>query len=308
MARNQMFKIQVLIFLAILLSLTGCAGNPAAGTSSTQMAEPSAPEPQAATATPFLSTAAAPAQQTPIVIAQPTAPIPTELAEDFNDQKFPASQIIIYIPGPNSRISSPLVVSAYAVPGDQGKITLQLWGEDGRLIIDQLTKLKPTTGWVAFASKFPFEINSGGESTELTITSFDSDGRKVAVSGVPLILMQVGDSETEPSGFAKQPFVISNPPANTPVKGGILHLKGYAHPASSAPLVVELIKSNGGIVASKQITLKTAASEEGYVAFSTDLAYTVEKETPVRLSIRQMNDKTPLVDVALSSQLNTLLP
>lgn len=308
MARNQMFKIQVLIFLAILLSLTGCAGNPAAGTSSTQMAEPSAPEPQAATATPFLSTAAAPAQQTPIVIAQPTAPIPTELAEDFNDQKFPASQIIIYIPGPNSRISSPLVVSAYAVPGDQGKITLQLWGEDGRLIIDQLTKLKPTTGWVAFASKFLFEINSGGESTELTITSFDSDGRKVAVSGVPLILMQVGDSETEPSGFAKQPFVISNPPANTPVKGGILHLKGYAHPASSAPLVVELIKSNGGIVASKQITLKTAASEEGYVAFSTDLAYAVEKETPVRLSIRQMNDKTPLVDVALSSQLNTLLP
>ena len=297
------------MLLAALLTLTGCTANPIASlTSSTSTADANLPASQTATPTlpPAPTTAAL--QQTPIVILQPTMPVPTELADDFNDQNFPAAQLIIYSPGPNSRVSSPLSVSAYAKPGDQGKVTLQLWGEDGRLIIDKLSKLSQDSGWATFASEFPFEINSGGESTELTLTSFDSDGRKIAVSSVPLILMQVGDSEIESSSFGKQTFVITTPKLLSSIKGGVVHLQGYAHSVSSAPLIVELIKANGGIVASKQVTLKATPTGEDYVAFKTDLSYSVDKATDIRLSIRQMNDKTPLVDLALSSQLNTLLP
>jgi hypothetical protein len=247
-------------------------------------------------------------QNTPIIVDQPTVQIPTELAEDLLDQKFPIAQLNIIDPGPDSKIASPLQISAYAFPGADGKVTLQLWGEDGRLMADQLIKLKATTSGVTFVSQIPFEITAGGESAVVTLTSFDSSGRRIAVNSVPLTLMQIGNSSIETGGFAKQPFVLTSPAANSTVSGGILHLTGYAHPFSQAPLIVELIKDNGSIVASKQIKIAAPDPGQNYAAFSFDLSYSVSEATSVRISLRQGADHAPLIDLALSSQLVTLQP
>ena len=103
--------------------------------------------------------------------------------------------------------------------------------------------------------------------------------------------------------------MISTPIEGGSVSGGTLHIEGYAHAFSSAPVIIELIKQNGAIVASKQMTLKANPSGGDYVAFATDLAYSVTQATPVRLSLRQTDDQKPLtVDVALSSQVITLKP
>jgi hypothetical protein len=87
-----------------------------------------------------------------------------------------------------------------------------------------------------------------------------------------------------------------------------LHLSGYAHAFSTAPLVIELIKENGGVVASKQISISVPAAGQNYAAFALDLPYYVSEATPVRISLRQGNDHAPLMDLALSSQLVTLQP
>lgn len=248
-------------------------------------------------------------QKTPIVLEQPTQPVPTELAESFANKKFPAALLNIYNPGPSSKISSPINVSAYAYPGDQGKVTLQLLGEDGRLMADQLIQLNiPDSGWVSFSTQVPFEINSGGESALLALTTFDGYGRRIAVNSVPLILIQVGDSEIEVPTFQNEPIVISQPGANSMISGGTLHIEGYVHPLSNNPLIIELFKTNGAIVASKQVAHKMLPDGENYVSFSVDLPYSVKENTPVRLTIRQIQDNAPFLDLTLTSEIITLQP
>ena len=247
-------------------------------------------------------------QPTPIIIAQPTSETPTEIAADMLDQKYPASQLIILNPGSESRIISPLQITAFALPGYQGKITLQLWGEDASLMGEQLVRLGTETKWITFESKIPFEITSAGESAVLTLTTYDSNSRRIAVNSVPIILLQIGDAVIESNTFSKQAFVVTAPKSDNIVSGGTLHITGYAHPYSSAPLIVELIKANGAIVASKQVALKALKTDEMYTAFSVDLPYSVSEKTPVRLTLVQGNDQAPRVDLALCSQLITLNP
>lgn len=248
-------------------------------------------------------------QKTPIVLEQPTRPVPAELAETFKNQKFPPALLNIYNPGPYSKISSPINVSAYAYPGDQGKVTLQLFGEDGRLMANQLIKLNiPDSGWVSFSTQVPFEINSGGESALLALTTFDGYGRRIAVNSVPLLLLQVGNSEIEVPTFQNEPILIRQPGANSVIKGGTLHIEGYVHPYSNNPLIIELFKTNGAIVASKQIMHKTLPEGQEYISFSVDLPYSVNENTPVRLTIRQIMENAPFLDLSLTSEIITLQP
>ena len=317
MIQTQRSRIYLIIILITGILLTGCSSGQS-GSISLSTITPTAslptitatPHPtNTPTLLPATDTPAALKQLTPIVIAQPTSFVPTELAANFLDQRFPVASLNIYNPGPDSRISSPLNISAYALPGDQGKVTVQLWGEDGSIIAEQLIKLSSSnSGWVSFTTQFPFEINSGGEAALLTLTTFDGFGRRIAVNSVPLLLIQIGNSEIESTGFTKEPFVLKSPTASSTVSGGILHLKGYAHPSSNAPLIVELIKTNGGVVASKQVALSTPAAGEDYVAFSVDIPYKVSTATPVRISLRQMTDQAPFLDRTLSSLLVTLQP
>jgi hypothetical protein len=304
-------RLSLIFSLALVgLTLAACAlptHNSAANGSQT-------PTPGAGTASSTLASstlapsATALPQNTPIVVEQPTAQVPTELAGDLLDQKFPIAQLNIINPGPNSKISSPLEISAYAFPGADGKVRLQLWGEDSRLMADQLIKLMQTSSGVTFTSQIPFEITAAGETAILTLTSFDSSGRRIAVNSVPLTLLQIGNSSIETGGFAKDPFVLTSPEDKSTISGGVLHLTGYAHPFSQAPLIVELIKENGGIVASKQLKIAAPDPGQSYANFSLDLPYAVSAATPVRISLRQGNDQAPFVDLALSSELVTLQP
>ena len=241
-------------------------------------------------------------QQTPLIVDQPTPDIPAVLTEAFNDQDTPAALVNIYKPGPNSQVVSPINMSAYAYPGEQQKVTVQLFGEDGRLMADQLIKLTVAdNGWSAFSSRIPFEINSAGESALLSVSIFDGFGRRIAVNSVPLILLQVGESEIEPANFQNEPFPISSPGVGSIIKGNSLHVEGLAHPFNQNPVVIELIKENGAIISSKIVPIETTSGNEEYVPFSADVPFDVSESTPVRLTIRQVMDHAPYLDLALSS-------
>jgi hypothetical protein len=300
--------------MVICVLAAGCTPVGLAGTSTltsvseTATLSPTKTELPTATLAVPTATATLLPQPTPIVIAQPTTEIPTEIAESLLDQKYPTAQLIILNPGPGSRITSPLNITAFTLPGYQGKVTLQLWGEDARLMGEQLVRLGTESKWITFASKIPFEITSAGESAVLTLTTYDSNDRRVAVNSVPLLLLQIGDSVIESNSFTKQPFRITTPKTDSNVSGGTLHIEGLAHPYSSAPLIIELIKTNGAIVASKQVALKPLSGDELYTPFSIDIPFKVSESTPVRLTLVQGNDQAPRVDLALCSQLITLKP
>lgn len=301
----------ILCLLVFPFLFNACSASRPAATETATTAPAIATElPATATVVPvqFTPTSRDLPKTTPIIIPQPVTATPEEILPTQDQKEFPTGQIIILSPGAGSTIVSPLKITAFAHPGSKGKITLQLYGEDGRLMGEQLVRLGTEDKWITFESKIPFEITSGGENAILTLTTYDSDNRRIAVNSAKIKLLQVGDNITEANQLTKLPIVITTPKEDKPVSGGNLHIDGFAVPYSSSPLILEVFKANGAIVASKQIALKPLNPGDIYAPFSVDLPYTVSESTPVRISIRQANDIAPLIDLVLVSQLNTLKP
>jgi hypothetical protein len=301
----------VLLITGIFLpALTSCSAQTATPISTA--AQPAEVLPSATLAATFTSEPLAtgqPLQQaTPIIITQPTSVTPEATATTEDTSGFPTNPLNILTPGTGSKIISPLQITAFALPGYNGKVTLQLWGEDARLMGEQLVKLGTETKWITFESKIPFEITSAGESAVLTMTTFDEYKRRIAVNSINLILMQMGNPSIENNSYDKQAIYIKRPYDKAVITNGVLHIEGFARPYSTSPFIIELIKTNGAILASKQIVIKTPPAGNLYSPYSVDIPYTVSESTPVRLTIYQTNDHAPLVDLILDSQAIILKP
>ncbi len=224
-------------------------------------------------------------------------------------KEFPNSLIQIEKPGDLSQLSSPIRVQANLMPGAGNLVTMQLFGEDGRTMSDQLLKMvKSEFGWVNLVEDIKFEISTAGESAMLVLTTHDEFGRRIAQSTSQVFLMQIGKSDIETNDFYKSPFVVQTPRADASVKGGIVTVTGYVHSFNSNPIIVELYTESGGLLETKLVKLPRNAVEQNYVFFTAEIPYKVEIDTPVRLTIRQRSIMLPNIDVALYSQLLTLKP
>lgn len=237
---------------------------------------------------------------TPIVVEQPTLQ-PTAIPSGQQGQKYPPALLQVEKPGEMSRLSSPILVTANVYPGDKGLVNVQLIGENGELKADQLLQLSATeTGWISLATQISFEINSAGESALIVVSTRDGFDRRIAQVSVPVILLQVGESEIENPTFFTQPVVLSSPVNGGFARNGSLHIEGQVRLINENPVIIELISQTGGVVASQGIMVKTTAGQE-YTSFTTDLEYAVSQRTPVRLIIRQPGTLSYNVDSWLYS-------
>jgi hypothetical protein len=304
------------VFLIVLTGLTACNGGT---TGSSVFGSTPIPDtvmtanPESSTAVNTSSPSSTPISVvgalTPIVIEQPTAVMTATLNSVPEIQENRTSLLNVNRPGPNSKLTSPIMVTAFANPGDGRKVSVQLFGEDGRLMADQLIKLQDSeTGWVSFSAEIPFEIHTATESASLVLTTYDKVFRRIASLNIPLILMQIGETETESPGFQYQPFYFTKPADQAVISGGEFHVEGFAHPYNLNPVIIELIKENGAILATQIVPIKAPAASANYTTFSTDITYKVFETTPVRMTIRQMMDHPPYLDLALSSITITLKP
>lgn len=251
--------------------------------------------PQTTEAVPAPTTLAA------IVVEQPTMQPTQNTSSGQPGQKYPPGLLQVEKPGEMSRLSSPILVTANVYPGDKGLVSVQLFGEDGRLMADQLLQLSSTeSGWISLSTWIQFEINSAGESALIIVTTRDGYDRRIAQVSVPVILLQVGDSEIENPGFFTQPVVLSSPVNGGFARNGSLHIEGQVQLVNENPVIFELISQTGGVVASKAIMVQNAAGQD-YATFATDLEYSVSKRTPVRLIIRQPDKLSYQVDSWLYS-------
>ena len=245
---------------------------------------------------------------TPIVVVQPTLGFTVTPEGTPEEGKYPAALLRVEKPGEMSRLTSPFVVIGSVLPGYKGIVSLQLFGENGRVISDQLLELQEIdSGWVSLASTIQFESLSAGEEGLLVLTTRDYYGRRMAQTGVPVLLLQIGESEYEVPQFTKQPVILELPVAGGFARKGNLHIEGLIHLYNSNPVVVELITQTGGISASKAIVVNSSSDAE-YVPIKVDVPYTVSKRTPVRLTIRQPSEISSSIDVFLYSQLIFLDP
>ncbi len=220
----------------------------------------------------------------------------------------PPPSLYLLRPGLFSKVISPIQIEMYGVTGAQGKLTIELVGEDGRVISRQMLRQGSDEGkrfWMV--PVLPFEIDAVAETARLQLSNQDAFGRTIALSSVDLILLSVGRNEINPPAVDQESYLIRRPEEDEVVSGGVLVLEALARPVNGSPLLVELVDENGIVMTVKQVVVAPPGGQLSHTPFTVEIPYKVSGPTPVRLVIRQEGSRIPGT-VALVSQLIVLAP
>lgn len=290
-----------LFLLASFLTLSGCAAiGPSYPT----------PIPPEILPTAILQTAAAlnatalASIPSPTATASPTiTPTPTITNTPTPIPPADSARLQILAPGPLSRLSSPLKIRLYVVPGETNLVQLALYGEDGRLLARDLTRVEdvPPPGLELFV-EIPFEVRVA-ELARLEASTRDQASRIESLTSMHLTLLPVGLSQITPPDPPFERAAIYSPALGASVSGGILTVEGALWPVNDQPVILELQDEDGRILSTRQLSLVGNT----HIPFTTTLPYKVFEPTPVRLSIRQTDPRFNVI-AYLYSLLITLNP
>ncbi len=258
-------------YLPTLIALTARAQPAAAGASTPTPIPSPTPSPSP---TPAVDLTAVFAALTP----SPTPPPPSE-------------PIHIRFPGMMSRVVSPIQVRAYVEPGYRGLVSVELVGEDGRLLTSTLLRYTDTLyPQVYISPKLRFEIPTAGELARLQISTRDEHGRPLAQNSVHLLLLSLGEDQILPNIGPEVRLELLEPQPDAVALNGSLHVRGAYYPFNTAkPLILELVDANGQVLGSRVLALSQAWPH----VFETEVPFAVTEVTPVLLILRQSDDKIP---------------
>jgi hypothetical protein len=215
---------------------------------------------------------------------------PTPGATSAPQPSADSGAIQILSPGPLSKIVSSVEVHGYAIPGYDNKGSLDLYGEDGRLLASQLLQLNTPYKWAIFYWNLTFHTRSVGELGRLSLSTKDEYGRVNSVNSVHLLLLSEGFSIINPPGNLQERCVIEKPVAGQRLSGGVLSVSGKMRPYNNLPLTVGL-KSRDGAVFETQVVPISPAPDDGYVSFRVDLAYRIPDARWALLTVSQFDDR-----------------
>lgn len=197
----------------------------------------------------------------------------------------PNAPIQIYRPGDQSKVVSPLHVVAFLKPGEAGKVRVELFGEDGRLLVRQLlTFTSEPNAYANLTVDLDFEIAAAAEIGRLVISVEDKAGRLLSLNSVDLILLSVGEEDINPATALYEAIVIQQPGVKSLVQGSSLLVTGSALLRDQDALVVQLVNAKKGVVGMRLASV-TVPGAEGYGTFSVEVPFKVNAATPVRLIV-----------------------
>lgn len=225
---------------------------------------------------------------TPTIPATPTPGRAARTPTPTLTTSIPEAEIQIRQPGQLSKVTSPFTVSGSIQPGSEGRVRLELLGEDGRLLVRKLINYRTDVGRVGLSEEMEFEISAVAETGRLQISSYDRFGRMVAFSSVDLILLSIGETDLNPSGPSIEPIVVQEPLPNKLIQGGKVIVSGLARVSSDQPLLIELIAADGSLTGYRQASV-TIDPAGGYTPFMVEVPYQVSEPTWVRLTVKEMS-------------------
>jgi hypothetical protein len=209
------------------------------------------------------------------------------------------AEIVIHTPGSESRVTSPIGLSASITPGADDLVRVSLIDQRGNLLARKLIRLDPEQiATSQLATQLAFEIPTEGTEALLTLATKDAYNRPLSLRAVPLTLNSVDEVLVEAQAFNGPWLVIETPQPISTHRSGMLTVNGKITPITTKPVIFELITDSGGLIGSKQLVASTAGEE---VSFKITMTYGFINTTrDVRLVIRQTIDPFG-VDVALDS-------
>jgi hypothetical protein len=270
-------------FLATSIALTVTAGRPTetpTGTGTpTRTPTPTATKTPTPTQTPTPT-----ATFTPSITPTPTdTPVPL----------VPLADIELRTPGSLSKVVSPIPVRAGVVPGYLGRVTVELLGEDGRLLARQIVTLNENLGRKAgLVIDLPFEIPGVSELGRLQIITADAFGRPKAIASVDVILLATGTADLNIVTDFLAHVMIKDPQEGDLIQGGTLTVSGAARPTTDQSFLAELIAEDGRVVGMRLFDAGEGL-ETDHRPFIAEIPYTVTEPTRVRLVIRERSSRIP---------------
>lgn len=203
-----------------------------------------------------------------------------------------AAAIQIFAPGPMSKVSSPIDLRMYIAPRAAGLIIIELFGEDGRLMARKVQRSENYSNqFDKVLVELPFETNAAAELGRLQISTQDEYGMLQAVKSVHIMLLSVGDSIITNPEYLRESVALAEPPLLHSITGGEVAVQGKMQVFNDLPVILELVDRQGQVRGSRMISVGSPDGE--YYAITTTLPYQVTQYTPVRLVIRQSDNRIP---------------
>ncbi len=270
----------------ILFFLTGCS---LPGT------RPPTPFPEGYLPTVVALTAAALPSRTPLAPTFTATPPPTSSSTPSPTATFPPTSapslplpaIRVLSPGEMSKIVSPIILKSYIRPGADGEISVELLGEDGRLLARDLFYRHTVLVEGAYVKlEIPFETRATAEIGRLQISTKDKFGRPQEIFSLRLLLLSVGENNLNPNSTAYPRAVFFYPEAEEEIFGGFLPIIGEIQAYNDNPVILELVDEEGKTLGLRTLSL-TAGNRE---RFETSITYEVDEQVSARLIIRQADE------------------
>jgi len=203
-----------------------------------------------------------------------------------------------------SLLASPLQIRLYLVPGETNKVQVSLFGEDGRLLARDLTRVQdvPPPG-LELPLETHFEVRAA-ELGRLEVSTEDKAGRPETLVSLQVTLLPMGLSQVNPPDPPFERAAIYSPAPEASVSGGTLVVEGAFWPFNDQPVILALQDESGRVLVTRQLSLLGNT----YIPFTTTLPYKVSKPTQARLSIQQADPRFINAIAYLYSVLVTLNP
>lgn len=198
--------------------------------------------------------------------------------------------IQIQAPGPMSKLVSPINLRMTIVAGGSGRVQIDLYGEDGRLLARTLKRNVPTSrDGILQTARIDFEIPGAAEVGRITVSTYDKEGRIQSLNSVRVLLLSSGVNEFNPVGNPSEPVGVVEPAGDEPVSGGVLTVRGDVWPFNLQPVILELIDPEGRSIGLRILSVETINPQK----FDTTIPYRVSEPTAARLILRQDDDRMP---------------
>lgn len=191
------------------------------------------------------------------------------------------------VPGPMSKVVSPITLRMLIKVGESEKMQVDLFGEDGRLLSRTIKNVPTSNNGALQSVKIPFEIRAPAEVGRITVTTLDKAGRIQALNSVRVLLLSSGENEITPTGDPSEPVGVFSPVEEEEVSGGILNIRGDVWPFSLQPIILELIGPEEKSLGLRIVTVEEATPQ----LLETTIPYKVTEPTLARLTIRQDDDR-----------------
>jgi hypothetical protein len=248
--------------------------------------------------------------RTPTITRTPTRTRTVTLTPTITNTPTPPVPVVNIIrPGLLSRVLSPIQMELNLTVGEDGKVAIELVGEDGRVISRQIKDygMEEAGKRIYLVPEMPFEIAAAAETARLQVITQDQFGRLQGIASVDIILLAVGRNEINPPAIIEEPYLIRQPKPESEISGGKLVINGLARPVNNSPLFIDLVTEDNVVISTKQVNVEPPTGPLSHTPFTVEIPYHVEGPTPVRLMVRQAGSRLPGI-VALTSRVVTLLP